>query len=187
MSNLNLQLKELQELAGNMEKLLPQVEAILPLFTQCFRQGNKVLSCGNGGSATDAQHLSEEFVGRYRSNRQALPAICLSADAAALTCIANDWSFDYVFARQIEALGRAGDLLVLFSTSGNSANILQSLQAAQKKGVTSLLLTGKDGGQAKTLADHTLIVPSFNTARIQEMHTWIMHVILEEMEEQFPA
>jgi D-sedoheptulose 7-phosphate isomerase len=186
MSDLKAQLKELQELAVKMEQLLPQVEEILPLFTECFQKGNTVFACGNGGSAADALHLCEELVGRYRGNRRALPAICLNADATAITCIANDWSFDAIYSRQLEALGRTGDVLVAFSTSGNSGNILEALTTARARGITTVLLTGKDGGKGKNLADHTLIIPSPNTARIQEIHTWILHVIMEEIEEQFP-
>jgi D-sedoheptulose 7-phosphate isomerase len=187
MSDLKAQLRELQELAVKMEQLLPQVEALLPMFTACFKRGNTVFACGNGGSASDALHLCEELVGRYRSNRRALPAICLNADVTAITCIANDWNFDYIYARQLEALGKAGDILVAFSTSGNSGNILQVLEQAKKSGIQTILLTGKDGGKGKALADHTLIIPSANTARIQEIHTWLLHVIMEEIEEQFPA
>jgi len=187
MADLKVQLKELQELAVKMEQLLPQVEALLPLFTSCFQKGNTVFACGNGGSASDALHLCEELVGRYRSNRRALPAVCLNADVTAITCIANDWNFDYVYARQLEALGKAGDILVAFSTSGNSGNILQALGTAKAKGLFTILLTGKDGGKGKAMADYTLVIPSSNTARIQEIHTWLLHVIMEEIEEQFPA
>ncbi|NJL18781.1 MAG: SIS domain-containing protein [Bdellovibrionaceae bacterium] len=137
-----------------------------------------------GGSAADALHLCEELVGRYRKDRKALPALCLNADVTALTCIANDWNFDHVFRRQLEAFGREGDLLVAFSTSGNSANILEALRGAKERGVGTLLLTGKDGGRAREWADHSIVVPSQNTARIQEMHTWILHVILERVEQE---
>jgi D-sedoheptulose 7-phosphate isomerase len=187
MSDLKAQLKELQELAVKMEQLLPQVKELLPVITGCFQEGNTVFACGNGGSAADALHLCEELVGRYRGNRRALPALCLNADVTAITCIANDWSFDAIYSRQLQALGRAGDVLVAFSTSGNSGNILEALGTARAKGIKTVLLTGKDGGEGKKLADYTLIIPSSNTARIQEMHTWILHVIMEEIEEQFPA
>jgi D-sedoheptulose 7-phosphate isomerase len=145
-------------------------------------RGGQLLTCGNGGSAADALHLAEELVGRYRRERRALPAICLAADPTALTCIGNDYGFDRVFSRGVEALGRPGDILVAFSTSGNSPNVLAALQAARARGVISILLSGKDGGQARSLADHSIVVPSANTARIQEVHTLVLHQWLETID-----
>lgn len=185
MSNLKDQLTELHTLALKMETVLPEVEAIFNPIKNCFKNGNTLFSCGNGGSATDALHLAEELVGKYRATRKALPAICLNADVSAMTCIANDWSFDYIFKRQLEALGKPGDILVAFSTSGNSANIVEALLEAKARGMISILLTGKDGGKARALADYAVVVPSANTARIQELHTWILHVILEEVEAEY--
>ena len=177
--------EQLDELARTVEacrSVLPAVEAAVPPLLETLRAGGRVLSCGNGGSAADAMHLAEELVGRYNRDRRAYSAICLNADATALTCIANDWNFDAVFSRQVEAHGRPGDLLVAFTTSGKSPNIAAALQAAKKAGVKTLLLTGKTGGTCLALADHAVVVPSENTARIQEIHGWILHVLLEAVE-----
>lgn len=177
------QLDELKDTVEAMRALLPQIDRILPAFRACLTSGGKVLACGNGGSAADAMHLAEELVGRYNKDRRSLPGISLAADATALTCIANDYGFDYVFSRQIEGLGKPGDFLVLFSTSGNSVSILNALAAAKKGGLKTFALLGKDGGKAKGQADFELIVPSNNTARVQELHTWVVHVLLEELED----
>jgi D-sedoheptulose 7-phosphate isomerase len=151
---------------------------------QTLRAGGKILTCGNGGSAADALHLAEELIGRYRSNRQPLPGICLAADVTALTCIANDFGYDDIFARQVEGLGAKGDLLVCFSTSGNSGNILRALDAAKKRGVKAVALLGKDGGQARGRADFELIVPGTDTGRVQEAHTLLLHALLETIERE---
>lgn len=163
--------------------LIPQVEAFLPRLRTDIQGGAKVLSCGNGGSAADALHLAEELVGRYRMDRRALPGIALCGDPAAMTCIANDWSYEDVFARQVEAHGRPGDWFFGISTSGNSPNVLKALRRARELGLVTVSLLGKDGGQAKGLAEIELIVPCHITARVQEMHTWIIHVMLEELEQ----
>jgi D-sedoheptulose 7-phosphate isomerase len=152
-----------------------------------LKSGAKLLTCGNGGSAADAMHLAEELVGRYNSNRRSLPAVCLNADASALTCIANDFGYDEVFARQIEGLAAPNDLLICFTTSGNSPNILRALVAAKKRDVKSVALLGKAGGKAKGKADLELIVPSRDTARIQEAHTLLLHALLEVIEREFVA
>ncbi len=185
MPSLQEQLEELNEVVQRFKSVLPHVEAILPVFADCFHKGNKLLTCGNGGSAADALHMAEELVGRYRGNRRALPAISLVADVTALTCIANDWNYEAVFSRQVEALGKPGDILVLFSGSGNSANQLKALETAKKLGVKTVAFLGKGGGKAKGQADYEVIVPSNNTARVQEIHTWILHVILEHIEAEF--
>jgi D-sedoheptulose 7-phosphate isomerase len=153
-------------------------EAILT----CLKNGGQLLTCGNGGSAADALHLAEELVGRYKVERRPLPAICLNADVTALTCIANDYGYDRIFSRQIEAFGRPGDVLVAFSTSGNSANALAALACAEPMGLVTILLSGKDGGAAKGTCDHEIIVPSDTTARIQEIHTLILHQWLEQID-----
>jgi D-sedoheptulose 7-phosphate isomerase len=154
---------------------------------QCLRAGGKILTCGNGGSAADALHMAEEFVGRYRSNRRALPALSLNADPTALTCIANDFGYDEIFGRQVEALGAPGDILVGFSTSGNSPNVLRAFAAGKTRGLTTVGLLGKDGGQARRQVDIALVVGSTDTARIQEAHTIIIHALLEIVEREFPA
>jgi D-sedoheptulose 7-phosphate isomerase len=147
-----------------------------------LQRGGKLLTCGNGGSAADALHLAEELVGRYDADRRALPAVCLNADVTALTCIANDYGYDRVFSRQVEALGRPGDVLVGFTTSGNSPNVLAAFRVARDLGVTTVFLGGKNGGAAKNLCDHEIIIPSFTTARIQEVHTLILHQWLEAVD-----
>jgi len=182
--------KAVADSCAAMQSLLaqqPSFDRIAAVAVATLRAGGKILSCGNGGSAADAMHLAEELVGRYRSNRRSLPGDCLNADATALTCIANDFGFDEVFARQIEGLGVKGDLLVCFSSSGNSPNILRALDVARQRGVKSVALLGKDGGQAKGKADLELIVASTDTARIQESHTLILHALLEIIEREFPA
>jgi D-sedoheptulose 7-phosphate isomerase len=169
----------LRDLAAQTEK----VEQIAALVRDTLLHGGLVLACGNGGSATDAQHLAEELIARYRVNRRALPAIALTADSAVLTCIGNDFGFEQVFARQVEGLARSGDLLVCFSTSGNSPNIVAALHAARARGAGSIALLGKDGGAARGLADLALVVASDDTARIQEAHLQVLHYICEVVEQ----
>ncbi|HEU4323570.1 MAG TPA: SIS domain-containing protein [Roseiflexaceae bacterium] len=159
------------------------VERIAALVRDTVLRGNLLFTCGNGGSATDAQHLAEELVARFRSNRRALPAVALTADSSVLTCIGNDFGYEQVFARQVEALARPGDLLLCFTTSGNSPNILAALRAARERGAGTVALLGKDGGAARGLADHELIVASQDTARIQEAHLLVLHYICEAVEE----
>ncbi|MGB9739163.1 MAG: phosphoheptose isomerase [Chloroflexus aggregans] len=178
------QLDEAIEVLRASAALGPAIDEITALAADALLAGHTLYTAGNGGSAADALHLAEELIGRYRHNRRPLPAICLNADIGALTCIANDFGYDEIFARQLAALGKAGDVLVVFSTSGNSANILNVLQVARTKGVISIALLGKDGGTARTLADHALVVPSYNTARIQEVHTLILHAICEAVEQR---
>jgi len=161
---------------------LPSVEATGKMIVERLRAGKTIFACGNGGSATDSMHLCEELVGRYRGNRRPLPAVSLNTDTSVLTCIGNDYGFDEIFSRQIEALGKTDDILVGFSTSGNSENVARAFSTAKQKGVTTILLAGKDGGKLKTIADHTIIVESENTARIQELHTFILHAWLELVE-----
>jgi D-sedoheptulose 7-phosphate isomerase len=173
---------ELISVLTRFRTLLPRVQEGVDLLLSSLRNGGKILTCGNGGSATDAAHMSEELVGRYKGNRPSLPAICLSVDGPLLTCIGNDYGFDALFSRQVEGLGKPGDVLVTFSTSGNSANILQVIHAAKGKGLKVISLIGKDGGTAKGLSDVDIIVPSDVTARIQEVHTFVMHCWLERIE-----
>ncbi|MTJ80959.1 MAG: D-sedoheptulose 7-phosphate isomerase [Telmatospirillum sp.] len=145
-------------------------------------QGGKILFCGNGGSAADAQHLATEIVVRYKVNRRALPSIALTTDTSILTAAANDFSFDEVFSRQVEALARPGDVVIAISTSGKSPNILKALEAARTAGATAAGFSGRDGGAMVGLADPLLIVPSNVTARIQEMHILIGHMLCDAIE-----
>lgn len=160
----------------------PEVEAAGERLAACLRGGGKILACGNGGSAADALHFCEELTGRYRESRPALPALCLNADGTALTCIANDFGFAEVFARQVAAFGRPGDVLVAFSTSGNSPNILRALEEAAGRGIDRILLSGRTGGRAAGLAAVTVPVPSGESARIQEVHSFVLHSWVERIE-----
>jgi D-sedoheptulose 7-phosphate isomerase len=156
-----------------------QVRSVGSLLCETFARGGVVYTLGNGGSAADAQHLTGEFIGRYKRDRRPLPSVTLSADSSVLTCVGNDYSYGDVFARQVEALARPGDVVAAFTTSGRSANVVRALAAARTKGATTLLFGGGDGGPARAHADHALLVGSQATARIQEMHTLMLHVISE--------
>jgi D-sedoheptulose 7-phosphate isomerase len=175
-------LRELSLLLASCSALENAVQQAGESILACLHSGGKLLTCGNGGSAADALHLAEELVGRYKADRRALPAVCLNADVTALTCIGNDYGYDRVFSRQVEALGRPGDVLVGFSTSGNSPNVLAAFRCAQDYGLTTVFLGGKDGGSIRGLCDCEIIVPSSTTARIQEVHTLILHQWLEMIE-----
>lgn len=147
-----------------------------------LRSKHKLLICGNGGSASEAQHLAGELMGRYKENRRALPAIALASDTAILTCIGNDYSFEDAFSRQLSALGQPGDVLIVFTTSGNSPNVLSALREAQALGLKSIAFLGKDGGKAKSLADCPIIVRHSDTARAQEGHQFLMHCLMDHIE-----
>jgi phosphoheptose isomerase len=162
--------------------LLPAVEAAGREIQTALAAGHKLLTAGNGGSAADALHLAEELVGRFDKERPSLPAVCLCADPTLLTCIGNDYGFDRLFSRQVEGLGRPGDVLVVFTTSGNSSNLILALEAARTRGLKTIAVLGKTGGAAKGKADHEIIVPSNVTARIQEVHTFILHAWLTLLE-----
>jgi len=159
-------------------------DLVVDLVVAAFRSGNKVLAAGNGGSAADAQHFTAEFMGKYKMVRAAWPAIALTADSAIVTAWGNDHSYDGIFERQIEGLGKPGDVLFVFSTSGNSKNVLLALAAAKKINIATVAMLGNDGGKAKGLADHEVIIPSNNTARIQEAHKLIYHSLAEEIEKR---
>ena len=154
------------------------------IIADCFRHNHKLLLCGNGGSAADAQHIAGEFINRFlRAERRALPALALSTDGGVLTCIANDTNFDQIFARQIEAFGEAGDVLLAISTSGNSSNIVAGIKAARAAEMKTIGMLGRDGGAVGPLCDLALVVRSGDTQRIQETHNLIGHVICEMVEE----
>jgi D-sedoheptulose 7-phosphate isomerase len=154
------------------------------LMAETFRNGGKVLLFGNGGSATDAAHIAAEFVGRYRRDRIPLPAIALATDIAAITCIANDYGYEELFARQVRAHGRKGDIAIAISTSGNSPNVLKGAQAARECGLTTVGWTGASGGKLAGLVDYPFTVPSTVTSRIQESHITLGHILCELVEEQ---
>jgi len=163
-------------------ELPPVLEDIARVMHECLRAGGKILACGNGGSACDSQHIVAELVGRYREERRALPAIALTADTATLTALGNDYGFERVFARQVEALARRGDVLLTISTSGNSANVLQAVHAARRLGCTVVAFTGARGGALAGEADLLLRAPSDTVARIQEVHSLCLHVICEALD-----
>lgn len=165
---------------GLEKKLITDAAALL---ITVFKQGGKALICGNGGSAADAQHFAAELIGRFRKERPALPALSLSTDTSALTAIGNDYGFKEIFARQILGLGKAGDVLIVFSTSGKSENILEAITAARKKDMAVLGLTGKSGGKMEALCDLTIKVNSNDTPRIQELHIFIIHCICAMIDE----
>ena len=174
--------RELTDVLDRMSEYEPVVETMAAAIYTAFERGGKLLTCGNGGSAAEAVHLSEEFTGRYHRERRSLPAICLGIDGPLITCIGNDYGYDEVFARQIEGLGNAGDVLVAFTSSGSSKNISRALQAAAQKGMTTIALLGKTGGICKGCAELELIGPSEIGARVQECHMVIVHTICEIVE-----
>ncbi len=150
-----------------------------------LKAGGKILLCGNGGSAADAQHIAAELTGRYKTERGALAGIALTTDTSALTAIGNDYGYEFVFSRQLEALGREGDLLIAISTSGNSGNVLKALELARKIGIKTIGLSGRAGGAMNELCELNLVVPSNDTPRIQEMHIMIGHIICQAIDDAF--
>ena len=164
-----------------------RIVQVAQVIAQAFRKGHKVLLFGNGGSSTDASHIAAEFVGRYKRERRPLPAIALGTDMAAITCIANDYDFADVFARQIKAHGQKGDVVIAISTSGNSPNVLKGLEAAREVGLTTVGWTGGKGGKLAGMVEYPFVVPSTVTARIQESHITLGHVLCELIEESLFA
>ncbi len=162
---------------------IPVVERMAAICVKALAEGHKILLCGNGGSAADAQHIAAELVGRFHRERRSLPAIALTTDTSILTAVANDYSYDDVFARQVEGLGAAGDVFWGITTSGNSENVCKAAILAKKKGMTVIASLGKDGGRMKDLCDEALIVRDNSTARIQEMHILCAHSICEVIDE----
>ena len=171
-----------QEILRN-EILLHRIEQAVEMITACFKEGNKVFFCGNGGSAADAQHLAAEFSGRFYFDRAALPAEALHCNTSYVTAIANDYSFDIIYVRQIAGMAKKGDVLVGLSTSGNSKNVVQAFEKAREMGVYTIGFTGESGGLMKDLSDILLNVPSNDTPRIQESHILIGHIICEFVEQ----
>ena len=168
------------------EILADPIATAVELMTTAFSAGNKILSCGNGGSAADAQHFSAELVCRFERERPGLPAVALTTDTSALTAISNDYNYDEVFAKQVNALGQAGDVLLAISTSGNSANVVRAIEAAHDKGLTVVALTGRDGGHIASLLqnnDVEIRVPSNSTARVQEVHLLTIHCLCHQIDE----
>jgi D-sedoheptulose 7-phosphate isomerase len=163
---------------------LPKLLDVIKLISHRFEAGNKILFFGNGGSAADAQHLAAEFVNRYIMDRPPLPAIALTTDTSILTSVSNDFSFKEIFAKQLRALGKEGDVAIGISTSGNSPNIVKAFEVAKEMGIKTVALTGSDGGDLAKMADISLVVPSTSTPRIQEAHILIGHILCEMVEHQ---
>lgn len=166
-------------------ELQEEIKKACEMAVDTLKNGGKILLCGNGGSAGDAQHIAAELTGRYKTERKALAGIALTTDTSALTAIGNDYGYEFVFSRQLEALGQSGDLLIAISTSGNSANVLKALKSAREMGVRTLGLSGRSGGAMNELCDLNLVVPSSDTPRIQEMHILIGHTICQAIDDAF--
>ncbi|HIQ14922.1 MAG TPA: SIS domain-containing protein [Leucothrix sp.] len=173
------------QIINKLEACHQDIQLSSDMILSTFKANKKLLICGNGGSAADSQHIATEFVVRYETIRQGLPAIALTTDSSILTAQPNDYNFASVFSRQIETLGHEGDCLIAISTSGNSTNIVEALKAARIKKMNTIALTGNDGGELAKLADHTVIVPSKTTARIQEAHILIAHWWCQQADEAF--
>ena len=166
------------------EKLLNDIEKVSKLCVELYKNNKKTILAGNGGSAADAQHIAAEMVGRYGFDRPSLPSLALTTDTSALTAIGNDYGYDKVFSRQLEGMGQDGDLFIGISTSGNSENIINAFNSAKDENITTVALTGRDGGEMAKLADIALVVPSNSTPRIQESHILIGHIICDIIEKE---
>ena len=176
-------LDEHQTVLSTLESLAPQIRKVANHMIQALQNGKTIFWCGNGGSASDAQHLAGELVGRFVGDRKALKSISLNADSAVMTCIVNDYGYEHIFSRQVEGLGVKGDVLVGISTSGNSENVLNALAVANQKQMTTIGLLGKGGGKALSLVSEAIVIKSDTTARIQEMHITIGHILCDLIEE----
>ena len=172
---------ELREVLGNLDEFHSQVEMVVTQLQEAFAKGKKVLIAGNGGSAAEAQHFSDEMVGRYNADRPAYPVIALTADGAVITCIGNDYGYEEVFARQVRALGKEGDIFIGLTTSGTSKNILAAAEAAQDQGMTVIAMTGPKG-TFRDMADYAIISPSETGPRMQELHLHAIHLVCEAFE-----
>lgn len=184
-SKMMQQLEEAVQVTRSLQRHVHDIQSIGAVLVRALRTGGKIFVCGNGGSAAQAQHFATELVGRFRHNRQPLPARALAADGSLLTCIGNDFDFRDVFSRQVQAFGIAGDVLIGLSTSGRSDNVLQALERARSLGLTTIGLTGNDSAAMEERCDYVLGLPSQDTARIQEGHLMIIHLLCEVIEAAF--
>jgi D-sedoheptulose 7-phosphate isomerase len=175
--------KEHQSVIATLDSLIPALEKSVEIITRSLKSNGTVFWMGNGGSAAEAQHMAAELIGRFKKERAALASIALSTDSSILTCLSNDYNFDIVFSRQLEALCKPQDIVIGLSTSGNSKNILQGIETAKRKGAYTIGFTGHEGGKLKEIADSCFVVPSTNTARIQEAHQLLCHTLCECVEE----
>jgi D-sedoheptulose 7-phosphate isomerase len=183
MNSIELLSSKVSTLEGLLSNLIldngKEFEICAKIFADTLQNGNTVFWCGNGGSASESSHLAVELIGRFKNNRNPLPSISLNSDSTAITCIANDFGYDQIYSRQLDGLAKSGDLLIALSTSGKSENIVNVLKTARSKGVTSISLLGKGGGTALGISDHSILVNSDETARIQEIHLLIGHTFCE--------
>jgi len=186
-SNLNRAINDSVRTLESLKNLEPQVSRAADLIGECFRTGRKLLVCGNGGSAADASHFATELVVRFTKDRRALPAICLASDSGILTAAGNDYGFDKIFARQVAAFGQAGDVLICLTTSGNSQNVVRALEEAKARKLKTIAFLGRDGGSTIGIADIDLLVKDDSTARIQEAHQLLVHVLCEIIEARIKA
>jgi D-sedoheptulose 7-phosphate isomerase len=185
MNNLELlrnALNDHQNVMKQLESLLPKIDEVGQVMRACLQRGNKILLMGNGGSAADSQHIAAEIVGRYKRERRGLPAIALTTDTSILTAVGNDYGFEFVFSRQVEALCDAQDVVVGISTSGNSGNVVKAIEVAKQIGAITVLFSGGTGGKLADMCDYALVMPSKETARIQEAHLFIAHSVCEIMD-----
>jgi D-sedoheptulose 7-phosphate isomerase len=185
MTNLELlsnALNDHQNVMKQLESLLPKIDEVGQVMRECLQRGNKILLMGNGGSAADSQHIAAEIVGRYKRERRGLPAIALTTDTSILTAVGNDYGFEYVFSRQVEALCDPQDVVVGISTSGNSGNVVKAIEVAKQIGAITVLFSGGTGGKLADMCDYALVMPSKETARIQEAHLFIAHSVCEIMD-----
>ena len=178
-------IREHKKVIDGLEAFYPVIEEIASQMSETIKRGKKIMLCGNGGSAADAQHIATEFIVRFRGdfNRRALPAIALTTNTSLLTACANDYGYDEVFKRQVEGLGNEGDLLIGISTSGNSPNVFKALEYANEQNINTVLLAGRDGGKIAKIARYSIIIPHEDTARIQEAHITVGHILCRLTEE----
>ncbi len=182
---INNSFEESASLILKSKKLTNQISKVIEIIIKSYKKGGKVIIFGNGGSAADSQHFAAELIGRYKLERQSLPAIALTTDSSIITALGNDYGFDYVFSRQCEAVVKKGDIVIAISTSGKSKNVIKAIIASKKNGAMTIGLTGGNGGDLRKLVDIPLIVASTSTPRIQEVHRIIIHMICELVEESF--
>jgi D-sedoheptulose 7-phosphate isomerase len=185
--NFDVCLQETVRTFQALQTIRPQIDRAGDMILRTLKAGRKLLLCGNGGSAAEAQHFSTELVGRYFKTRRSLPAVALTADGTLVSCIGNDFGYDDIFARQIEGLAQPGDLVVVFTSSGNSENILRAIRAAQRLQLESIAFLGRGGGKAKGLATCELIVPGTSGRAAQEAHLFLLHTFCERIDEEFAA
>lgn len=176
---------EVSDAVRNSVTLSDEIEQSVKVIIDCIKNGKKIVLFGNGGSAADAQHIAAEFIGRFQRERDSIPAISLTTDSSIITSLANDYSFEVVFSRQCESLVNSGDIVIGISTSGNSKNVTKGLETSKKKGAKTISFLGNNGGEIKDISDIAIIVDSNNTARIQEIHRIVYHIICDFVEKEF--